>query len=147
MLLDSQEVFCTAQAPTAVADTASTNIYDTLGLQDDGAGENMWLVIRTDAVPTSAGAPTIQFVLQTAADAAFTTPVDMLVSKSYLKADAAFVAGSQLLAWRVPTGDLRYLRLVFRIGTAVLTAGAWSAFFVKDAQFAPIQSAAGYTVA
>lgn len=132
MILDSQEQFSVAQAVTATGDTASTNILDTLAAQDEGIGEPMWFTAMCTTTATSGGSATVQAVLQTAIDSAFTTPIDALIGPAV--AVASVTAKTLLLQARLPTGLKRYLRAVWRIGTAVLTAGNFSAFLTKDVQ-------------
>lgn len=129
MIIDSQEVFSAAQAFTATGDTVSTNILDTLAAHDEGIGENLRLVVKTVAAVTSGGAATVAPVLQTSADNA--TWVDVLVGPA--KAIAAMGANTVLLNTPLPVGLRRYLRVTYRVGTAVLTAGSFDAFLVKDA--------------
>lgn len=134
MILDSQEVFSAAQAPTAVGDTASTNQIDTGSVSDDGIGEDISVYAKVDTTFTSGGAATLQVVLQSSADNS--TYVDKLLSPVY--ALAALTAGAVLLNAVLPIGpntvSNRYLRVVYRIGTAVMTGGAVSAFIVKNPQ-------------
>ena len=134
MILDSQEMFSTAQAVTAIGDTASTNQIDTGSVADVGIGEDITVFAKVDTTFTSGGAGTLQIVLQSSADNA--TYVDKLLSPVY--ALAALTAGPILLNAIIPIGpntvSNRYLRVVYRIGTAVMTAGAASAFVVKNPQ-------------
>jgi hypothetical protein len=142
MFIDSQELFASAQAVTATGDTASTNVLDTGAAQDEGIGEEVLLVVLCTTTPTSGGAATIQPVLQTSSDNA--TYTDAMTGPAL--AYTAITAGQTLFASRLPIGLKRYLRVVFRIGTAVLTAGNFSAFLVKDVQAYQF-GASGFTVA
>lgn len=132
MLLDSQEVFSTAQAVTATGDTASTNILDTGAAQDEGVGESVYLTVKCNTTATSGGSATVQAVLQTATDAAFTTPVDVLSGPAL--AVASVTADTELLKAKLPIGLDRYVRVAYRIGTAVLTAGKFDAFLSVGVQ-------------
>lgn len=143
MYIDSQEQFSVNQVVTAIGDTVSTNILDTLAAQDEGIGESMWFTAICTAQVTSAGAPTVQAVLQTAIDAPFTTPIDAVIGGSFLK--AALVPNFTMLQVRLPVGLKRYLRAVWRVGTAVLTAGTFTAFLSKDIQ-AQQYGASGFSV-
>lgn len=142
MILDLQEYFSQAQAVTATGDTASTNVLDTLVAQDEGIGEEVLVGVICTTAPTSGGAATIQAVLQTSVDNA--TYTDALIGPSF--AYTAVVAGTMLLQARLPVGLKRYLRVAYRIGTAVLTAGNFSAFLSKDTQAYQF-GASGFTVA
>jgi len=133
MILDSQEVFSAAQAFTATGDTVSTNQIDTGSSADDGIGEDVTLFAKVNTTFTSAGAPTLQVVLQASADNS--TWTDKYVSPSY--ALAALVAGAVLVNAVIPIGPQaapRYLRVVYRVGTTTYTAGAMDAFLVKNPQ-------------
>lgn len=136
MILDSQLSLSRAQSIAAAAgDVVSTDIYDTGAAVDVGVGEELVLEVRTVAAVTSAGAATVQFVLQTATDSAFTSPVEYPLTTA--QALAALTANTVQVRSRIPFGLLRYVRVVYRIGTATTTGGTATAFFVKDTQFAP----------
>jgi hypothetical protein len=143
MLLDSQEVFSAAQAVTLQQDNASTNILDTGAAQDEGIGQSVYLTVKCSTTATSGGSATVQPVLQTATDAAFTTPIDVLIGTA--TAVASVTAGTELLKAKLPTGLKRYLRVVYRIGTAALTAGKFDAFLTNDVQ-AQQYGASGFSV-
>lgn len=136
MILDSQMSLSRAQSIAAAAgDVVSTDIYDTGAAADSGIGEELVLEIRTVGAVTSGGAATVAFVLQTATDAAFTSPVEFPITGP--RALAALTANTVQARFRLPMGLLRYVRLVYRIATATTTGGTATAFFVKDTQFAP----------
>lgn len=127
-MLDSECIFCEAQAVTATGDTASTNVYDSQSAFSARMGktsENIWLQAICSTTPTSGGSATIQPVLQDSADNA--TFNDLLTGPSY--AYNTVVAGTRLWAVQPPLTSRRYLRVVWRIGTAALTAGKFDAFF------------------
>lgn len=134
MILDSQEVFSAAQAFTATGDTVSTNQIDTLSTADDGIGEDITVYAKVNTTFTSAGAPTLQVVLQSSADNA--TYVDKLLSPAY--ALAALTAGAVLMNSVIPIGpntvSNRYLRVVYRVAVTTFTAGSMDAFIVKNPQ-------------
>lgn len=129
MILDNQTVFSNAQAVTATGDTPSTNSYDN-GPANSGIGySDLWLIIKTVAAVTSGGAATVQVVLQDSADNASFADVMTLTPALAL---AALTANKMLAAVRFPGVLRRYTRVVYRVGTAVLTAGTFSAFPVFD---------------
>lgn len=132
MILDTQEEFSVAQAVTATGDTASTNIYDTLvSGPDDGIGEPLWLVAQVNAAAASAGAATLSVVFQQSDDAS--TWSDALIGPAI--ALAGLTANTPILRTRLPIGlTKRYFRVVWRVGTAALTAGTFSAFFTTGVQ-------------
>lgn len=135
MIIDSMLYLANAQAVTATGDTASTNVYDTGMTADDGIGEPIFVNCLVTTTPTSGGAATIQAVLQTSADNSTWTDVLLGPALAYNAAGAA--AGQYLLQSRLPLGIKRYVRIAWRVGTAVLTAGNFSAFITKDIQQAP----------
>lgn len=142
MIMNSQEVFSAAQAFTATGDTVSTNVLDTGAAQDEGIGEGVRLIVKTVAAVTSGGAATVAPVLQTSADNA--TWVDAMVGP----ANAIAAMGANTILWNtpLPVGLRRYIRVAYRTATAVLTAGSFDAFLVKDAQ-AYQYGATGFAVA
>lgn len=131
MLQDSQLQLAALQSLIAAAgDIASTNYLDTGAAQDEGIGESAYLVARIGTAVLSAGAATLQPVLQSATDAAFTTPDEYPMTGAIAK--AALTANTVIARMRLPLGLKRYLRVVWRIGTATTTAGTGDAFIVKD---------------
>ncbi len=86
----------------------------------------------------------VQFVLQTATDAAFTTPREFPLTAAI--GVASLTANTMQYRGRLPIGLLRYLRVVYRVSGAATTAGTVNAYMVKDEQAnVPYQS--GFTVA
>jgi hypothetical protein len=132
MLRDAQLAFSDSQAPTAVATTASTNIIDTLNPApaDAGIGEEMWLVVQVMTTATSGGAATLAVVLQTDDNSSFSSAATLYTSSTY--ALASLTAGTFLVRIRLPQACERYLRVGYTIGTAVLTAGAFSAYLTRN---------------
>lgn len=146
MILDSQEYLANAQAVTATGDTPSTNVLDTLVAQDEGLGESVYINALVTTTPTSAGAATVQAVLQGSPDNSSWTDIVAGPSLAYNAAGAA--AGQFLLQAKIGpyAQTYRYLRVAWRVGTAVLTAGNFSAFITKDAGINK-NYANGFTVA
>lgn len=143
--LDSEMQFSAAQAPTAVGDTASTNVYDSGGANGQGdcglTGENLWVntIVKT-AFTTGAGG-TIAAVLQDSADNA--TFADVLVGTVFTAAQA--VAGKLLLQVQPPPGMRRYWRIAYRIATGVMTAGAVDAYASNTIQ-KNVQRSGSFTI-
>jgi len=131
MIIDSQALFSSAQDLTGagVGDTASTNVLDTGADTDDGVGEELFVEVNVSVAVTSAGAATVQYVLQTSTDNA--TWTDLELSEAIAKATLVIGYTRYL---RVNPGVRRYLRVVYRIGTAALTAGKVTAGLVKNIQ-------------
>lgn len=143
-MLDSSTKFSAAQAVTSTGDTASTNIYDngSANAAEIGLNENLWLNVSVSTTATSGGAATLTPVLQDSADGS--TWADALVGPTY--ALAALTAGASLWLVKPPVGTRRYLRVVYRVATAALTAGKFEAFISLDAQ-RNVARPSGFTVA
>lgn len=134
-----------AQAVTASA--ASTNIVDLGSARDLGQGEPLEIDIRVGATVTAAGAATVQFQLQTASDAAFTTPYTLVQTDAIPKASLAAGASIPLHVDRAsPYAPLQYLRLYYNVGTGPLTAGTFTASIVKSVQDGQNASPSGFSV-
>jgi hypothetical protein len=143
-MLDSEVVFAESQAVTNTGDTASTNVYDSGGavLGDAGqTGENLWVQAICSTTPTSSGSATIQAVLQDSADNSSFADVAVTTALGY----ASVSKGTRLMALQPPPGMRRYWRIVWRVGTAALTAGAFDAFVTNSLQ-QNIQRPSGFSV-
>lgn len=105
MIVDSKLELSDAQALTATA--VSTNVLPVSG--NIGPGEPMAVAVTVNvAADSTTGDETYQFVLQTATDAAFTSPVNLITTEAF--------AGSTLSegkTFMVPVGsnNLAYLRM------------------------------------
>lgn len=131
MIIDRYNEFSDAQAVTSTGDTASTNVVDTFG-GGDALGEEIYLHIKVNEAVTSAGAATVQFVLQTDSDEAFGSATDIYTSAAIGK--ATLVAGHNAVRVRIPSGCERYLRVKYTVGVAALTAGKFDAFLSPSVQ-------------
>lgn len=143
-MLDSELIFSAAQAPTATGDTPSTNVYDmgsAAGSEAIMTGENAFINVICNTVPTSAGSATVQAVLQTSPDNA--TWNDALLGQAL--AFAGITQGLPLLQAVPPVGTQRYWRVVYRIGVAALTGGAFDSYISNTIQ-RNISRPSGYTV-
>lgn len=130
MILDDMAAYATAQAVTATGDTASSNSYDHGAAASIGQGAGpLWLVTKTVAAVVSAGGGTVQPVLQDSADNSTFADVMVLGPAA---AVAAMGANKVQTVTRFPGTLRRYTRVAWRVGTAVLTAGTFSAFVVMD---------------
>ena len=133
MYIDSQEILSSAQSIAAAAgDVASTNYYDTGAAADVGIGGELFLQISTVAAVTSGGSATVQFVLQCDDNTSFSSPKEFPLTGAV--ALAALTANTVQYRGRLPIGLERYLRVVYRIGTATTTAGTATAYFTKNVQ-------------
>jgi hypothetical protein len=130
-MLDSECVLASAEAATDhTTDTATTNIYDSGSANASDlsmTGENLWIVAKVNTLATSGGSATIQAVLQDSADNV--TYADALAGP--VTAVAAATVGAILLVSPLPVGLRRYTRVVWRIGTADLTAGKFDAYYTN----------------
>lgn len=154
-MLDQEIMFSDGQAVTVVGDTPSTNIYDNAGgtnsLFNNGQGDNgltgemLWVQVVARTAPTSAGAATVQAVLQNSADNA--TWVDVVSGTAY--AYNALPVGFHLLRVQPPVlpnpGMLRYWRIVYRIAGAALTGGTFDGY-VSNTLSRNIARSSGFTV-
>lgn len=142
-MLDNNTKFATAQAVTALGDTASTNVYDTgnaIG-GDIALTENTWLQATVNTLATSAGAATLQAVLQDSADNA--TFAD--VQSGPVVPVASLVVGAVLFQGTPPVPLRRYVRIAWRVGTAALTAGKFDAYISAGLQ-RNVARASGFSV-
>ena len=146
MILDGQNCFtaiATGDSPTAMTDTASTNVISQSvnGLPifrgEGGAYVAPFVIVKVshDTPFTTGSSATIQAVLQDAKETSSTsdTPTDwqdVLVGNVFTAANAA--ADVILLAERIPVKLRKFLRVVYRIGTGTMTAGAAIAFLTLD---------------
>jgi hypothetical protein len=141
MLLNSQEVFSDAQAVTSTA--ISTNVIDLNpvggpnALQDIGQGEDVYLIVRTVTAATDSGSDaTLTVSLESDSTANLATSATVHFSTGALAFAAFSPAGTQLVAIKLPAGDYeRYLGVRYTVASGPLTAGAFDAFLVKDADF------------
>lgn len=143
-MLDVNTKLSAAQAVTSTGDTASTNIYDngSANASEVGLTEEIWLSVLCSTTATSGGSATVQAVLQDSADGS--TWADVLAGAALPV--ASVVAGAVLLQTQPPVGTRRYLRVVYRVGTAALTAGKFEAYFGLDVQ-RNVARPSGFTVA
>ena len=127
MIIDKSLELSSAQAVTASA--ASTNYID-LGAAGNVIGNEPYLVIQTREAATASGSATVNFVIQTAADSAFTSPVVLFDSGAVGK--AALTLNSCPVKVKMPLGLKRYVRVYYTVATGPLTAGKFDAFIAED---------------
>ena len=122
MLIDSTLMLSDKQAVTASA--ASENIIDQTGA--GGAHRHAAVVAQADE--DFAGLTNLKISLQTCADSAFASPVE-LAAATFALADLK--AGKALLKMALPSGALRYIRGYYTVsGTG--TAGKISLFITDE---------------
>lgn len=127
MIRDNDLIFSDSQAVTVSA--ASTDIVD-LTKKGDAIGTELYLAIQCREAAAAAGAATVNFVLQTATDAAFTTPVVLFDSGAIAK--ASITLNAFLVKVKIPVGLLQFVRVYYTVGTGPLTAGKFDAFLTPD---------------
>lgn len=128
MLIDSLLEMSDAQAETTVTTHASTDVLD-LKKAGNVLANELFLVVTVNEAVASNGAATVAFDLQTSDAEAFGSGVDTLIATGAI-GKATLVAGYTVIRTRLPTGLKRYVRMVYTIGTAALTAGKFSAALV-----------------
>jgi hypothetical protein len=136
MIIDGALVFDNPSTLAIAAGTqASANTLDLVNPRNLGIGAELGIIAQVTTTFTSGGAGTLAWAFQGSVDnSAWTT---MLSSPTYALAN--LVAGNQLGLSGIP--DLapgqalpRYLRLLWTVGTATMTAGAVMAALVLDRQ-------------
>lgn len=132
MILDYAMQVSSAQAETTIATHLSDNTID-LGAVERQRGEPIYAVFTVDTTVTSAGSATVTFNVVTDDNAALSSATTVVASAAIPK--ATLVAGYQIVMALPPGTALeRYLGASYTIGTAALTAGAWSCDFTLDPQ-------------
>lgn len=149
MILDAQNTFsnlASGDAPTAVADNASAYYIDQMqaGLNFSAPGGGAYvapfLIVQVRTAFTSGGSATIIAVLQDAPEPSLTsTPTGPVTWTDRLLGPTFTVGGASapsvntyLFAGRILPSMARYIRVVYRIGVAVMTAGVAQAFLTLD---------------
>lgn len=143
-MIDTSLVFSDQQSiAAATGDIVSQNVYDTGAAFDSSIGEDIQFAFYINTVPTSAGAATIQFVVQSSADNS--TWTDEVLSPAFAYNAAPVNATGLAMTLELALGAKRYLRTVTRIGGAATTGGVASAYAGHD--FPEIQyPASGFVV-
>lgn len=136
MIIDLQQTFSDAQALTGTGGV-STNVIDLGADRNVGIGQPMAAVITVD-VGLAGTSPTFAVALQTATDAAFTTPVTLMTSPT-ISGAANLPAGSKLV-YLYPAGPemLQFLRLNYTLAgttpTVTVTAELQPSTMVQNAE-------------
>lgn len=137
MFVDAHNEFSDGQAVTSSA--ISTNVID-LGpvaantLRDIGAGEEVYLVVRTivAATDTSSDA-TLTVSLESDSTADLATSATVHFTTAALAFATFSPAGATLVAVRLPAGNYeQYLGVRYTVASGPLTAGNFDAFLTKD---------------
>ena len=123
MIIDKTLVFCSGQALSG-GDAAS----DIIDLTKGGDALSDELVIMAKVTDAGAGGTSIVIKVQTDSSNAFSSPIDLFVSPTYLT--AVLTANKKLFAVRMPRGAKRYLRAYIDV-TGTFTAGKIDMFMVQ----------------
>lgn len=137
MILDGALMFDNPSSLAIAAGTqASANVLDLVNARNLGIADNdMKLFVQITTTFTSGGAGTLAYAFQGSVDnSAWTT---MMSSPTF--ALASLVAGQQIGSDSIPDvvfgqANPRYLRLLWTVGTATMTAGAVTAGLLLDRQ-------------
>ena len=142
MILDKFLEFSDAQAVTATA--ISTNVVDlaplgngvgTNTVRDIGAGEDLYLIVRTLTAATDVGSDaTLTVTFESSATENLNSST-VHFSTGALAFAAFSPAGTELVRIALPGGNYqRYIGVRYTVANGPLTAGTFDAFIVKDAQ-------------
>ena len=141
MYIDKQAEFSDAQAVTATA--ISTNVMDLISnasgknpLRDIGTGQDVYLVIQTQAAAIDSGSDaTLAITLESDSTENLATSPTVHFSTGTLAFAAFSPVGTVLAAVKLPAGSYeRYLGVRYTVGSGPLTAGAFDAFLTTDVQ-------------
>lgn len=146
MIVDAQTVLSDAQALTGTSAVISTNIYDGSSDRNLGTGEPLAVVISFD-VALAGTSPTWLVALQTATDAAFSSPVTLFTSQTF--SGAASLPAGKILRYLIPQLDeqLQYFRLSYTMGGTSPTATVTATIERADmAQAAEVYYPKNYTI-
>lgn len=125
MRLDAENTFSSLQAITSTGATASSNVIDlgAGGKRKGGAGglEPLEVFVAVRTAFTSGGSATMSVTLQSDDDEAFGSPTAVAVTDAIPV--ASLVAGYEFERLSLAKVTERYVRLVFTVGTAAMTAG------------------------
>jgi hypothetical protein len=136
-VLDYDLIFSDAQAQTSVASHNSTNTIDFQTANTNiGAGTPLYFVFRVNTTFTSSSSATFSLSLQHSSDG---TTWNALASTATTLGYALFTAG-KVWSFSLPTVHERYLKVVYAIGTAVLSAGKWDSYIALSQPRVPVSS-------
>jgi len=139
MIMDKFLEFSDAQAVTSTA--ISTNVVDTYPqggntVRDIGTGENIHLVVITQANATDSGSDaTLTVTLESDSTENLATSATVHFSTGAIAFAGFATSGTVLANVKLPAGNYeRYLGVRYTVAAGPLTGGAFDAFLVKDAQ-------------
>lgn len=128
MYLDDANELSNAQAFT----TGANNSEDVIDMSVAGDAEkSLWLIVRVNTTFTSGGAGTVVVTALHDTEAAFgDDPVTFFTSA--LLAIADLVAGETIVKTRLPANMGAFMKCVYTVATADMTAGKLDAFLTPD---------------
>lgn len=132
MFLDKQNMFEDSDS-AVTASRASTNVIDTGPAPGDPGKSDMKIFCRVSEAFNNATSLGVK--LQTATDAAFSSPVDLPAQETVLLAN--LTANKELFRVGLPAGCQRYLRLYFTVTGTAPTTGKIQAGLILDRQTNP----------
>jgi hypothetical protein len=128
MLIDKENLFCTAQAATSTAAIGDIIDLGTGGVPDGG----LQAFVNVDTVFAGTAASYVQFGLQACDASGFgTDPV--VVAESGTIGLASLAASTRAWTCKIPPTSKRYLRLYFT-SSVIMTGGKVDAGLVMDDQ-------------
>lgn len=128
MIPDNNLILSSAQAITTTA--VSTSVVDQ-GAAADAYDGQLFAEFIINTAFTSNGA-TVQFELQTATDAAFTTPVTLGITPALAVATLTAGVRPPGARFRIPPGALRFLRANYTVASGPAAAGKVDCRLVAD---------------
>lgn len=128
MYVDDQNELSNAQAFT----TGANNSEDVIDMTVAGDAEKaLWLIIRVHTTFTSGGAGTLQVTALHDTEAAFgDAPVTFFDSGVIAK--GTLVAGYTIVKMRLPANMGAFMKCVYTVAAADMTAGKLDAFLTPD---------------
>jgi len=133
MILDKQLMF-EESAAAITASRASTNVLD-LGSADAGKTEGLEIFARTTEAFNNLTSLGIK--LQTATDAAFSSPVDLPAQETITLASGGLAINKEVLRTPLPKGCLRYVRLYYTVTGTAPTTGKITGGLILNRQTNP----------
>lgn len=139
MYIDYETKLSSAQA--VVSSGASDNYIDLGVARDIGNSEELYLMVQVTTTAASSGSTTVAFSLQCDDNTSFSSAKTVIDSGAIAK--ATLVAGYQMFIPIPPGCDEQYVRLYYTVGTANMTAGAFTAAIVQAPQLSKAYTGAG----
>jgi len=123
MILDGDMIFSDSQSETTVAAHDSTNVVN-FGAAH--VGYNNKVIIAVPTACTSSGSATVIFSVVTDDNASFSSATTLFTSSTYAYSD--LTTGKLVAEYVLPWEVEQYVKIIYTIGTAALTGGAFNAY-------------------